>query len=44
MVVRMEKGESRDWMRVDRTYRLIGNRRDESEGSLMVSEISLKSN
>lgn len=41
MVVRMEKGESRDWMRVDRTYRLIGNRRDESEGSINYSLLPL---
>lgn len=36
--------ESRDQIRVDRTWRLIGNGRDGSEGSLMVREISFQIN
>lgn len=44
MAVRMEGEDSREQIRVDRTWRLFGTRRNGSEESLMVSEISSKSN
>lgn len=44
MAVRMEGEDSREQIRVDRTWRLFGTRRNGSEESLVVSEISSKSN
>lgn len=44
MAMTMEGEDSRKQIRVDWTWRLFGNRRNGSEESLMVNEISSRSN
>lgn len=43
-VAEMEGENFRDQIRVDRIWRLTGVRKDESKGSLVVSELSFRGN